>query len=129
MAKISISEAARQAGISRSALYRSYIKTGKLSVDRDNQENPVIDTSELLRVFGDQFGATAKATEVHTQKAQVDTALLEAEIARLSGLVVLYEQQLAEAKDREAWLRERLDTFEQKLLAGPDTKRRWWWPW
>lgn len=89
----------------------------------------MIDTSELLRVFGDQFGATAKATEVHTQKAQVDTALLEAEIARLSGLVVLYEQQLAEAKDREAWLRERLDTFEQKLLAGPDTKRRWWWPW
>jgi transposase-like protein len=129
MAKISISEAARQVGISRSALYRSYIKTGKISVDRNSQENPTIDTSELLRVFGEQFGATSKATEVHTQKTQMDTAILEAEIVRLSGLVALYEQQLAEAKVREDWLRAKLDAMEQRQLTGPDTKRRWWWPW
>ncbi|MBN6742893.1 hypothetical protein JKG47_20835 [Acidithiobacillus sp. MC6.1] len=129
MAKVSISEAARLVGLSRSALYRSYIKTGRLTIDRDARDAPVIDTSELIRVFGDQFGTTAKATEVHTQKTQVDTAVLQAEVARLSGLVKVYEQQIAEAKEREEWLRSKLDAMEQKLLTGPDTKRRWWWPW
>ena len=129
MTQVSISQAARLAGISRSALYRSYIKTGKLTIGSDAQGRPVVDTSELIRVFGDQFGSTGKATEVDTQKIQIDTGVLQAEISRLSGLVRVYEQQLAEAKEREAWLRARLDAVEQKLLSGPETKRRWWWPW
>ncbi len=129
MPKISISEAARMVGISRSALYRSYIKTGKITVERDLEENPRIDLSELMRVFGEQVGSTSKATERNTQKTQLETGIFQAEIERLAGLVRVYEQQLAEAKERETWLRSKLDAMEQKLLTGPETKRRWWWPW
>ncbi len=129
MPKISISEAARMVGISRSALYRSYIKIGKITVERDIDGKPMIDLSELIRVFGEQIVSTSKNTERNTQKTQLETGIFQAEIERLAGLVRVYEQQLAEAKEREAWLRSKLDAIEQKLLAGPETKRRWWWPW
>ncbi len=48
-----ITEAARLAGKSRSTLYKTYIETGKLSVGQDSATGrPVVDTSELIRVFG-----------------------------------------------------------------------------
>ena len=50
MNKISISAAARLAGISRTNLYKTYINTGKISVIRED-DKVYIDTSELIRVF------------------------------------------------------------------------------
>lgn len=47
MAQVSISQAAKMAGISRTTMYR-YIADGKVS-----KQNGKIDTSELIRVFGD----------------------------------------------------------------------------
>jgi len=51
MAQVSISEAARLSRRSRTTLYR-YKDEGKLSFSVDSQGNPVIDTAELIRVFG-----------------------------------------------------------------------------
>ncbi|WP_312284077.1 hypothetical protein [Candidatus Igneacidithiobacillus taiwanensis] len=47
----------------------------------------------------------------------------------MEKLVLALQAQLAEAKEREEWLRSRIEAAEQKLLAGPETKRRRWWPW
>ena len=58
MALVSVSHAARLAGISRQHLYRKYIKPGEISVQRDEKGDPMIDTSELLRVFGVLEGDT-----------------------------------------------------------------------
>ncbi len=52
MAKVSISEAARLAGKSRTILHR-LIKTGELSVSTGDRNAKMIDVSELLRVFPD----------------------------------------------------------------------------
>ena len=52
MAKVSISQAAKLAGISRTALYKSYINKGLLSTSRDEAGKKYIDISEILRVFG-----------------------------------------------------------------------------
>jgi hypothetical protein len=49
--KVSISEAARIAGISRQHLYTKYINPGLISVEKDSQGKPHIDTAELIRVF------------------------------------------------------------------------------
>ena len=125
MAKVSISEAARLVGISRSALYRGYISQGKVSVERDYRNAPVVDTSELLRVFGD----ISKDTAEHRPDQGVDMAQLQAEVARLQALVQLYESQLAEAKEREDWFKRKIDQLQPQALAGPETKRKWWWPW
>lgn len=125
MAKVSISEAARLAGISRSALYRGYISQGKLSVERDYRNAPIVDTSELLRVFGD----ISKATTEHQPVQNADMAQLQTEVARLQALVQAYESQLAEAKEREDWFKRKIDQLQPQALAGPETKRKWWWPW
>lgn len=51
MAKHTISEASRITGKSRSTLHR-HIKSGKLSKSLDESGAPIIDTSELQRVYG-----------------------------------------------------------------------------
>lgn len=51
MACHTISEAATMAGVNRRTIYR-YIKSGKLSATVTVDDKTVIDTSELLRVFG-----------------------------------------------------------------------------
>ena len=51
MAKVSISEAARLTGKSRTTLHR-LIKTGELSTCSGERNAKMVDTSELLRVFG-----------------------------------------------------------------------------
>jgi hypothetical protein len=52
MTHVSISEAAKLAGISRQHLYKKYIQTGEISVER-HYDVPKIQISELLRVFGE----------------------------------------------------------------------------
>lgn len=52
MTQITISEAARRVGIARSTLLR-HIKNGKVSKVIGKDGKPRLDTSELLRVYGD----------------------------------------------------------------------------
>ena len=51
MARVSISEAARLTGKSRTTLHR-LIKAGDLSTCSGERNAKMVDTSELLRVFG-----------------------------------------------------------------------------
>lgn len=51
MTQLSLSAAAKSAGISRSTLH-DHIKTGKISVHISGQGRRTVDTSELLRVYG-----------------------------------------------------------------------------
>lgn len=62
MAKVSISEAARLTGKSRTTLHR-LIKTGELSTCHGERNARMLDTSELLRVFG-SLARTAAAHDV-----------------------------------------------------------------
>ncbi|MEX9942639.1 helix-turn-helix domain-containing protein [Providencia rettgeri] len=55
MALVSISEAARLTGKSRTTV-QSYIKQGKLTKCTDSGGHSKLDTSELLRVFGSFTG-------------------------------------------------------------------------
>ena len=51
MAKVNLSQASKLAGRNRTTIWR-HIKAGKLSSERDYEGNPLIDTSELIRVYG-----------------------------------------------------------------------------
>ena len=51
MTRVSISEAARLTGKSRTTLHR-LIKTGELSTCSGERNKKMVDISELLRVFG-----------------------------------------------------------------------------
>ncbi len=132
MAKVSISEAARMAGIARSTLYRAYIKTGKVSIDRDHLGKPVIDPSELVRVFPDLSDvpeAVADGDSIDQCATCHEYRLLQSSVDRLEDLLEAKETELERALAEIDWLRKKVDSMEQRLLTGPDTKRRWWWPW
>ncbi len=77
MAKVSISEAARLAGVSRSHLYASFIKTGKISVetieDATGKPQKQIDTSELQRVFGNPKARTEDSARTGHSRTSADT--------------------------------------------------------
>lgn len=120
MAKVSMSEAARLAGVSRQTLYRK-ADAGELSVERDG-DSVSVDTSELLRVFGElqnpDSSDSRKAsnggavTGSNTPAGQPVTppidgaklAALEVEARMLRDQLRSVEQQLAEARERESWL-------------------------
>jgi len=95
MAKISISEAARLTGKSRTTLHR-LIKTGELSTCHGARNARMVDVSELIRVFGpleyrpsEQVAAQVSehsGTGVSAQSEQV-IAQLRQEVAHLKTLV------------------------------------------
>ena len=143
MAQISITAAAKLAGVSRSTLYRTYIDKGLLSISKDQKGKRCIDTSELLRVFGSlqgvaeqgepsdnlgQSGATESDTMGQPEKSpESSQAALELELK-------LTKEQLEESRSREEWYKKQIDslTDTMKLLEGPKQPhypRRWYQFW
>jgi uncharacterized membrane protein YcaP (DUF421 family) len=125
MNKVTITEAARLAGISRQHLYRGFINTGKISVIKDNDKS-VIEISELLRVFPDAKTVTTDSdTTPHHETIRNDNVTSDN-----SELVTMLKTQLAEAKEREEWLKQQIDELrhqqnnllEDKTLKQPRKK-------
>lgn len=135
MAKVTLTEAAQMVGVSRVTLYKRYINSGILSVDRDQNGKPKVDTSELLRVFGDiSKGGTAVSSERNdiqelTVELRIKNEGLQVELQACRALLQARQEELGRALAEIDWLRKKMDAMEQKLLTGPDTKRRWWWRW
>ena len=133
MALVTVTHAARLAGISRQYLYKAYIKTGKVSVERDSKGSPLIETSELLRVFGVLGGEWMNAQvddeslHVETLENAVDIKVLSAELSAKDEVIRRLERQVAEGGEREAWLRQQLERAQAVLTVQRTTgKRRWW---
>lgn len=102
MALLPVSKAAELVGLSRKTMY-AYVKSGKVSVSKNNKGSLLIDTSELIRVFGDltleqdSGGNTARQVVSHNS----DQVLLEKveqmarQIEFLTEKVVELQKQLA----------------------------------
>jgi hypothetical protein len=126
MSKVSISEAIRMAGISRSHFYKKYINTGIISVSIEDDKK-LIDVSELIRMFGNIHIENNNTEQI---KTGVD---MENTIAK-DKVITLLEQQLAdfknrdrEAKERELWLQKQIDELRQQhtnLLENKLKKRK-----
>ena len=121
---LTITDAAKAAGISRPTLYRR-IKSGQLSTVRQSDGTKGIDSVELLRVFG-----TLQVDTNHTVKSEhreIEDVLHE----RIKGLVreselllrenELLRTQLANAENEKNRL---LGLLEQRLLEALKGKHR-----
>jgi hypothetical protein len=111
MSKVSISQAAKMAGIGRSTLYNKYINTGKITVESIDDKK-MIDVSELIRLFGSKIKLDSHNCVDDTFQDSIEQGLDTATYKIISML----EQQLREskdllkeAKDREDWLRGQLE--------------------
>jgi hypothetical protein len=111
MPKHSVSEAARLAGVSRSHFYKKFIKTGLISVERDKEDKPVIDTAEIMRACGELKGKNTENVSV----GQFDTHEIHSQNTALQTEVKLLREQLAAAADREKWYQDQL-TSTTRLL-------------
>ena len=116
MAKVSISEAARQAGITRQYFYKKYIDTGKISVEKDaDGKNPQIDTAEFYRVFGkllvDSQEETGLLQEVAPEK--------DSKIANLEAQLHLKDELLKAKEDHIADLQQSLRILAHKPEPEP----------
>lgn len=127
MPKVSISEAAKLAGISRKHLYEKYINQGTISVSREEAKKPLIDTSEILRIFGvlhgDKQKSNNKTNTRNNMLHQIDTPHVTPEIYELRVKVAVLEaekeghtQLVNELRAQLERERNRLAQAEHKLL-------------
>jgi len=108
---LTISEAARRVGVSRSTLYLMRDK-GKISFVKDHEGQSGIDKSELDRVFSKK--SSSKQVN-HTPKNTPNRGLTEREIY-LQEKVIFLESQLALEQDRVSTLLEINKNNSEKLL-------------
>src|SRR4051812_11227697 len=136
---LSIRDAARQTGVSRSAIFRA-IKTGKISAPRRENGDYAIDPSELFRVFdprSTEEGGTRDVGEPclvrqseqgsetrETDARDIRIATLEAELRTQRDLIARLDQDKRDLQsERDKWS----DQARQLVLTGPS--RRSWWSW
>jgi predicted site-specific integrase-resolvase len=113
MAVISISEAARIWSVARSTIQRA-LQEGRLSATAKVNGSRGIDTAEMLRVFGE---APVALQECGSSELERATPLAtDSTIVALQAQVKLLQEQLQEARQREAWLQ---SIIEQRLLPPP----------
>ncbi|WP_182980899.1 helix-turn-helix domain-containing protein [Klebsiella quasipneumoniae] len=133
MARVSISEAARFVKVSRPTIYKM-INSGKLSytsVVKHGKSIKVIDTSELIRVFGsldgviDDVKSDAESTGINSvglHDLQHRIALLEAENDGLKGAVKARDEHIDS-------LRQAMQLLEHKHEPSSPPHSPWWKFW
>lgn len=122
MAQVSISEAARLTGKSRKTLH-TYISNGKLTKVTDIHGKPKIDTSELIRVFGELTRPKETVTPQCNLSQNVTSEAVtihNAEVERLKQEVSFLKELLIEKDKRNDDLKHALLLIESKLPAIPE---------
>ena len=125
MTLVSVSEAARLADTDRSYLYKAYINTGKISVHRDENGRPKIDTAEILRVFGElkttETTSPQKIQQSHFENTSNEIQILKEKIEALESISAEKEKRIEEKnsiiaeKNKEIeYQRERVHNLETR---------------
>jgi len=133
MAKVSISEAARLTSKSRTTLHR-LIKTGELSTCHGERNARMLDTSELLRVFGSLAGtATVQnveqvgeqgVTASQTENEQVIRSLKQ-EVEHLRTLVSAQGSHIDSLKQAMQLLEHKQSASDPQNVPA----KSWWQFW
>ena len=132
MAKVSISEAARLTGKSRTTLHR-LIKVGELSTCSGARNAKMVDISELIRVFGDiskpvkeqRFEQVAEQhVTVPPAPSEQMVSSLKQEVEHLRTLVSAQESHIDSLKQSLQLLEHKKDM--QQPLPPP---AKWWQFW
>jgi len=131
--KLSISQAAKMAGVSRSYFYKSYLNNNRISVEKDHSGKKVIDQSELIRVFGkfheDTPGhAQDVSKEDDREHQETSCTSLETENALLKQEIHFLKGQLKAAQEREKWFQTQITdiTSSLKFIEDKRPKKRFW---
>lgn len=126
MAKVSISEAARLTGKSRTTLHR-LIKTGELSTCHGARNARMVDVSELIRVFGPlEYRASEQVTAQVSEQSDAGVSAQNEQIIAQLKQEVEHLKTLVSAKDSH------IDSLKQAMLLLEHTHTGdspWWKFW
>ena len=116
MTQHKVAEAATLVGITRSTLFR-HIREGRVTSTLSNDGDKIVDTAELIRVYG-ELQPAPKAHSAHCDKptpkeAQIVSAVA---LAVLEAKLEAAEAQLAEMREREAKYLELIASQTMKLI-------------
>jgi hypothetical protein len=100
MAKVNLSQAAKLTGKNRTTIWR-HIDSGKLSIERDRDGLPFVDTSELIRVYGELVPIATVSSKKKSHQATPD-------YEDLIAIVELLRKEQAEMKEQIINLTNRL---------------------
>lgn len=126
MAVVSISEAARLTGKSRKTIQR-YVADGRISMSQHDAGSKGIDTSELIRVFGELSQPVPALS--HETVSQHDAPGVSPDVAALETRIMVLEAELASRDALIEAQRENLTDMRQSLRLlehSQSPKRRWW---
>lgn len=126
MPKVTISEAIRMVGVSRSHFYNKYVNKGLISISVENDKK-LIDTSELIRVFGNIQIKDNIREQLETLKNNEKTADKDKIIELLEKQLEESKTREKEAKEREQWLQKQIDELrhqQNNLLENKQLKRK-----
>ena len=113
--KYSVSDSATLYKKSRATIYKD-IKNGVLSRDYDG----FIDFSELLRVYGEPFGAKqAKRIDTSSIQNQNTSEYTDKTVIELKSQIDFLKKQLEKAEDRESKANTRIDTLLTLIEMKP----------
>ena len=135
MALVSITDAARLTGKSRRTIQR-HIATGKLSVSHTDATEKSIETSELIRCYGEikKINVTPEKDLKQVTMSHDVTLLIdktESEIKLLKQQVALLQQRLQDKDEHIDSLKQAMLLIESKLPATqepvkqPVVKKSW----
>lgn len=105
--RLNITQAAKVAGISRKTLYRDRAR-GKLTVGKDGKGKPIIDVSELERVYGPLSQDNTPQSEAGKQSETPNSDnVLQREIDGLREQIALLKEERDDLRqDRDDWKRQ-----------------------
>ncbi|MBK5480345.1 hypothetical protein JFU04_30160 [Pseudomonas sp. TH21] len=122
--RLNLTQAAKAAGVTRRTIY-NHINQGKVTASRDEKNNPVIDVSELIRVYGNVNLPVKKVPTIshreNTQKNFTPDALetVRTELAELKQAVTLMlEDKTAREEERRRGEDERRKLQEEVKRLG-----------
>ena len=111
MALLNLTQAAKLAGITRTTLYK-HIKQGKVSSSLDMQDNTVIDSSDIVRVYSGTVSDNVYTEHDYTP----DTVHpLQVEIEVLKAQNKLLRDQLFKTEQRELRLLDQVDKLTDTI--------------
>lgn len=124
--RFTLTQVAKGLGISPQNLHKTYIKKGKISVDRDELGKPYIEFSEIYRVFGPRFRPPVESSSVTPVDGGVVDGKVDAVDAGLSTGLTEVLRENAELRARLAQAdREKADLREWLHEVKTEKERLW----
>lgn len=129
--QVSISKAAEMAGVTRATFYRHIDKKG-ISVTKDDDGNPKVDVSELMRVYGNKIktlsesvsndtGENTVLKQEKTPISSVELEVLKEKIKHIEESKAVYEEE--RKREREQF-EERIEQLQSTLNKAQDNQTK-----